>query len=301
MITAASVSRGGLNFAGIEAMSRGSNKNSLLCPGCRRLISRDEPICPYCGLRHPGAWWKNSRYTAVLVDPERIVQLIIGANVVMYVLALLLNPGGLNLNFNPMGFLSPSTRSLLLLGATGTVPILELQRWWSLLAANYLHAGLLHIIFNMMALRQLGPLVSQEYGPYRMVIIYTLAGVIGFFLSFLVGVRLTLGASAAVCGLIGAMIFYGKSRGGTYGEAIYRQIGGWAIAIFIFGFLVPGINNWGHGGGMLGGALLGYLLGYQERRRESLGHRLAGLACLVVTGLVLLWGAAGSLFYLFST
>jgi rhomboid protease GluP len=250
-------------------------------------------------LRRPGVWWKNSRFTAVFGEPERFVFLIVGANVVMYVLALLLNPGGSSLTFNPMAFLAPSNRSLLLLGATGTVPIEQLHRWWSLLAANYLHGGLLHILFNMMALRQLGPLVIQEYGAYRMVVIYTGAGVIGFFVSYLAGVRLTIGASAAVCGLIGAMLFYGKSRGGTYGEAIYRQIGGWAVGIFIFGLLVPGINNWGHGGGLLGGGLLGYLLGYLEQRRESLRHRMLGLACLILTGLVLIWGVGSSLFYLF--
>lgn len=280
-------------------MTRGSHKNSLLCPNCRRLISRDEPVCPYCGLGRPGAWWKNSRFTAVLADPDRFIILIIAANAVMYLLALLLNPRGMNLALNPMAFLAPSNRSLLLLGATGTVPILQLHNWWSLLAANYLHGGLLHLLFNMMALRQLGPLVDQEYGPYRMVLIYTLSGGGGFFLSFLAGVPMTIGASAAVCGLIGAMIYYGKSRGGVYGEAIYRQIGGWAIGIFAFGLLIPGINNWGHGGGMLGGLALAYLLGYQERRRESLPHRLAGLACLVITGLVLLWSAYVGFVYLF--
>ncbi len=282
-------------------MSRGSNTNSMLCPGCRRLISRDEPSCPYCGLKSPGVWWKNSRFSAVMADPDRLVILIIAANVVMYVLALLLNPHGMNLAFDPMAFLSPSNRSLVLLGATGTLPVFQLHRWWSLLAANYLHSGLLHLIFNMMALRQLGPLVTQEYGPYRMVIIYTVSGIGGFLLSLLVGIPLTLGASAAACGLIGAMIYYGKSRGGVYGEAIYRQIGGWAIGIIAFGFLVPGINNWGHGGGMVGGVVLGYLLGYQERRRESLTHRLVGLACLVFSGLTLAWAVISSISYLFAS
>jgi len=262
------------------------------------LISRDEPACPYCGLKSPGIWWKNGRFSAVLADPDRLVVLIIGANVVMYALALMFNPGGMKLAFDPMSFLAPSNRSLLLLGGTGALPILELQRWWSLLTANYLHGGLLHLVFNMLALRQLGPLATQEYGPYRMVIIYTISGVAGFSLSCLAGVPLTIGASAAICGLIGAMIYYGKSRGGVYGEAIYHQIGGWAIAIIVFGFLVPGIDNWGHGGGILSGVVLAYLLGYQERRRETLAHRLAGLACLALTGLALAWGIYGSLAYL---
>jgi len=299
MIMAISVYRGGLNFSGIQKMSRDSNKNSLLCPSCRRLISRDEPFCPYCGLRHPGTWWKNSGFTAILGDPNQFVRLLIGVNVVMYIISLLLNPRGSNLGLSPLSFLAPSNPSLILLGATGTVPVFQLHRWWSLLAANYLHGGLLHIFFNMYALYQIGPLVAEEFGPYRMIIIYTVSGILGFLLSVLAGVPLTIGASAAICGLIGALIFYGKSRGGVYGENLFRQVGGWAIAIVIFGFVVPGINNWGHGGGMLAGALLGYLLGYKERRRESLAHRMLGLVCLAATGLVLIGAVGSSTYYLF--
>jgi len=279
-------------------MRRESTKNSLLCPGCRRLISRDEPVCPYCGLKNPGVWWKNSRFTAVLTDPSQFVRLIIGVNIVMYVFSLLLNRPGASQGFSPLSFLGPGNRSLILLGGTGTIPVFQLGRWWSLLSANYLHGGLLHIFFNMYALYQIGPLVTREFGSYRMIIIYTVSGVLGFLLSVLAGVPLTIGASAAICGLIGAMIYYGRSRGGTYGDAVFRQVGGWAIAIVIFGFVVPGINNWGHGGGMLAGGLLGFLLGYKEKRRESLVHRLEGLACLAVTGLVLVWAVGSSFYYL---
>ncbi len=119
--------------------------------------------------------------------------------------------------------------------------------------------------------------------------IYTLGGVCGFFLSVLAGVPFTIGASASVCSLIGAILYFGKSRGGAYGEAIYSQIGGWAISIFLFGFMVPGINNWAHGGGMAAGALLGYLLGYQEHSRENSAHKYLGLSCLTLTSMVLAW------------
>jgi rhomboid protease GluP len=187
---------------------------------------------------------------------------------------------------------------LLLLGSTGTIPILQFNNWWSLLAANYLHGGLLHIFFNMMALRQIGPLVGREYGTHRMFVIYTIGGVLGFVLSFLAGVRFTIGASAAICSLIGALLYYGKSRGGTYGQAVYKQVGTWAVMIFVFGLLVPGINNWGHAGGMAAGALLAYLVGYSEKKRETPGHRLLGLACGVATLLVLAWACLSSLFLL---
>jgi rhomboid protease GluP len=130
-----------------------------------------------------------------------------------------------------------------------------------------------------------------------MVIIYTLGGILGFLLSFLMGVRLTIGASAAVCALVGAILFYGKNRGGIYGSALFRQVGGWVIFLFIFGFIVPGINNWGHGGGILAGIVSGFLLGYQERKRENVVHKTLAAACGVITVAVLIWAVGSSVYY----
>ena len=118
--------------------------------------------------------------------------------------------------------------------------------------------------------------------------------------SYLAGVHFTIGASAAVCALVGAAIYYGKSRGGTYGRQVFQQVGGWALSIFVFGLLVPGINNWAHGGGMATGILCGLLLGYQENRREMLNHRLLGGACVLGTILVLFWAVVTAVFYRFS-
>jgi rhomboid protease GluP len=164
-------------------------------------------------------------------------------------------------------------------------------------SANYLHGGILHILFNMLAFRQIARLVLQEYGAYRMLILYTLSGVAGFLVSYLAGVRFTIGASAAVCGLIGATLYYGKSRGGVYGQAIFRQIGGWALGLFLFGLLVPGINNWGHGGGIFTGVILGFLLGYQERVRESLFHKILAGVCVGLTLLILGWAVVSGIYY----
>jgi rhomboid protease GluP len=110
-------------------------------------------------------------------------------------------------------------------------------------------------------------LVIREYGTHRMIVIYTLSGVGGFLVSYLAGVGFTIGASAAVCGLIGAALYYGKSRGGIYGQAVYRQVGGWALGIVLFGLLVPGINNWAHGGGMAAGILMGLLSGIPRTQK----------------------------------
>ena len=274
-------------------------RKSILCPNCNKLISTDESTCPHCGISRPGSWWKSIPIARGLFSGDQIIKTLIYANVGMYLISLILNPLSLGLTADPFRFLSPSSNSLLLLGSTGTIPIDRLHRWWTLISANYLHGGILHILFNMIALRQIGPLVLREYGVHRFIALYTLGGVIGFFVSYLAGVLFTIGASAAVCSLIGASLYYGKSRGGTYGQAIYKQVSGWVLGLFLFGFLVPGINNWGHGGGIVAGIALGFLLGYQERTRQNLVHKIIAAICVVSTMVILTWATASSFYHRF--
>jgi len=274
-----------------------NQRQSILCPNCRKLISTSEPKCPYCGTPNPGSWYKNNAWTRGFRDPIQMVNIIIAINAAMYIISILFNAKATGLALNPLTFLSPSGSSLELLGATGLVAIGEYHRYWTLISANYLHGGMLHIFFNMVAFRQLAFIVSREFGLYRMFAIYTLSGVFGFWISYLFGVYWTIGASASVCGLVGAILYYGKSRGGVYGRALYKQISLWVVFLFIFGFVVPGINNWGHGGGILAGIGLGFLLGYQEKRRENLFHKMLAGTCALVTLGVLAWAVASAVFY----
>jgi rhomboid protease GluP len=228
-----------------------------------------------------------------------MIKMIIAINIGMYIISILLNPKAAGLSPNPLTFLSPSMQSLEWLGLTGRVPIGGYHRYWTLIAASYLHGGILHIFFNMIAFRQLAVIASHEFGIYRMFLIYSLSGVLGFWVSYLFDVYWTIGASAAVCGLVGAILYYGKSRGGVYGKALYKQISMWVVFLFLFGFVVPGINNWGHGGGILAGIGLGFLLGYREKRRENIFHKLLAGSCALATLLVLAWAVARAVFYKF--
>ena len=277
-----------------------ASRRAILCPNCRRLINPDEPHCPFCGIPSPGSRrWAGARLFN-LSDPMQVIRLITYACGTLFVLSLLSNTRWASLSFDPFSLLAPDSRALVLLGATGRGPIDQYGRWWTVFTATYLHGGILHILFNMMALRQIGPLIIQEFGPSRMFLIYTLGGALGYVASYLAGTWLTIGASSAVCSLIGAALYYGKSRGGSFGEAVYRQIGGWALGIFAFGFLMPGINNWGDGGGLLGGVILGFLLGYRERRPETIVHTLLGWVCVVGTLAALGWGTVTGLVIYFS-
>ena len=96
-------------------------RNSLLCPNCRRLVSRDESTCPHCGLSRPGAAWKHLPALRGLVDGDQLIRTVIAVNIVFFVATLLFNARRIGLSMNPLLMLAPESTSLLQLGATGTL------------------------------------------------------------------------------------------------------------------------------------------------------------------------------------
>lgn len=235
-----------------------------------------------------------------IVTPPQVLKGIIYTNVVLFIISLILSGKATNMSLNPFFALTPAFDILNFMGASGRIPIDKYGAWWSLFTANWLHGSLLHILFNMLAIRTVAPLVMAEYGISRMFTIYTLSGAAGFYLSYLGNVPLTIGASSGLCGLIGALLYFGKSRGGPWGQLVYKQTSGWIVSLALIGFLLPNINNWGHGGGLLSGIALGWILRYNQQRAEGLLDRsaamiLAGLTLVllvrpVVHGMILKFG-----------
>jgi rhomboid protease GluP len=266
-------------------------QRAILCSRCRQLIGSDENVCSWCGTSRSNAWWRLVNLTRGASDSDWAVKAIVSANIVYFAVSLLLSARV----DGSGGFLSPGQNSLFLLGASGTIPIDGYGRLWSMVSANYLHGGVLHILFNLMALRQMAPWVANEYGTSRMFVIYTLGGMFGYWISYLAGIPFTIGASAALCSLIGSLLYFGKSRGGVYGSSVYREVSGWVISLFIFGLIFPGINNWAHGGGILGGIVFGMLLGYNGKRVENAFHHALALLCVVTTIGVLGWAVLGAM------
>ncbi len=221
--------------------------------------------------------------------PRQLIRAIIGFNGIMFLACLVFSGQHTDFSINPFTAFSPSTNTLIFMGATGTIPINHYQEWWSLITASWLHGSLLHIIFNMTALVQIGHLVMGAYGLHRMFIIYTISGIAGFYLSYIAGVSITIGASASICGLIGATLYFGKTKGGAFGQAVYKQTMGWVFSLIIFGLAIPSINNWGHGGGLIAGIALGWLLGYHEIREEAWWHYLISILLMLITILFILW------------
>ena len=254
---------------------------SSLCYRCGKLNRVDATVCFYCGARRPGLWG-FAPMVGRLVGGLDFTGAVIAACAVLYVASILLDPAAAFRARSPFDMLSPSDSALVRLGMAGAAPWAA-GWWWTLLTGVYLHGSLLHIVFNMLWVRQLAPAVEQLFGRARLVVIYTTAGVLGFALSNLVGIRFTLGASGAVFGLLGAMVAYGRTRGGTFGVAVLRQYGQWALFIFIASFFLAGVNNWGHAGGFAGGYLAALAFRHLERRPERGLDRLAALAAVALT------------------
>jgi rhomboid protease GluP len=266
-------------------MFQRQRSGSLLCPSCGRLVGVNEKQCPYCGRRHPGMFGFTSALSKLGRDLG-FVDAVIGGCVLLYLLMLVADPHGIQAR-SLLTFLAPSILSELRFGASGALPVFGLRRWWTVLSAGWLHAGLLHIGFNLYWVRFLAPAVAELYGPSRMVIIYSASSVMGFLLSSAVQAlrhghagMLTLGASAPILGLVGALAYYGR-RGGS--RAIGSQAWSYAITMLLFGFLMPGIDNFAHIGGFAGGYASALLLDPLKPERGN--HQAAALLCLALTAI----------------
>ncbi|MBI4771974.1 MAG: rhomboid family intramembrane serine protease, partial [Chloroflexi bacterium] len=136
-------------------------------------------------------------------------------------------------------------------------------QYWRLITPIFLHAGLLHIGFNMYALYVLGPQVEGPFGHTRFGLLYFLSGSAGVVLSLALSPYPSLGASGAIFGLIGALVVYlyrHREAFGSFGRRRLTSIVYIAVLNLAIGF-TPGIDNWGHLGGLLGGAAVAWLIG----------------------------------------
>ncbi|MGH9660319.1 MAG: rhomboid family intramembrane serine protease, partial [Bryobacteraceae bacterium] len=174
---------------------------------------------------------------------------------------------------------------LLRFGAKYSAAILQDGDWWRLVTAGFLHGGVLHILMNSWALFDLGAQIEEIFGARRLIVFYFVSTVTGFLASTYWSNTLSVGASAAIFGLIGAMIAYGRKS--AYGAALRPLYVRWAIYGLVFG-LLPGlaIDNAAHVGGLAGGFVCAYFTDEPRAfgsKTETL-WRIAAWLCAVTTG-----------------
>jgi rhomboid protease GluP len=247
-------------------------------------VGVNDAQCLNCGRRNPGMWGFASALRGLGRDLG-FVPLVMWGCGAAYLATLVSDPSGIQMSgIFSMG--SPSIESLFLFGASGSVPVFRFGRWWTVLSAAWLHGGVLHILFNMMWIRNLAPATVELFGAGRTIIIYVVGGAAGFLASTLAGhlaflpgplrgAGFTVGASAPLFALLGALLLYGRRSGSAH---VTEQVKRMAFGMLIFGFILPGVDNWAHIGGLGGGYVLARWLDPLLPERGD--HLIVGLACL---------------------
>lgn len=140
-------------------------------------------------------------------------------------------------------------------------PLINDGEVWRFITAAFLHGGLVHIGFNMMALKVIGPQVEQIYGLKKYLAIYFSSAIGGSLLSYMFSPEsVSVGASGAVFGLLGAMLVFGFKKKSVIGKSFMMNIIQVIVLNVVIGLSVPNIDNFGHLGGLVLGGLIALIL-----------------------------------------
>ncbi len=275
-------------------MLKRKTEGSVLCTSCGVLVGVNDETCYNCGRRNPGLWG-FAPLLRNLGNDLGFVNIVTGGTIVLFVLSLVLSRDGAQIG------LSPNNVALRVLGASGASPVFEFGWWWTVLTAGWLHGGILHIFFNVMWIRQLGPEIANLYGAGRMIIIYTVAGITGFTLSSVLGLFsipyfgavVTVGASASIFGFLGALVHYGRRTGSSHVGRAGLQ---YALIMGVMGLVMRGVDNGAHLGGFIGGFLASMIL--DPLKKERVDHIAMAVGCLAITFIAILYTVISALPYL---
>jgi membrane associated rhomboid family serine protease len=249
----------------------------LSCSSCER------PICTSCatqaavGLRCPDC--AGGRRPATATPPAPAAQLASGLPVATLALVAL----------NVLVFLGELAQGITISGTGGSgiaadwgLRAHEVANgdWWRIVTASFVHAGLLHLAFNMYALWWLGSALERYIGPTRMVAIYFASVLWGSAGALLLSPNaLTVGASGGVFGLMAAFLVLERQQRGTF---VASGVAGVLVINLVITFALPGISIGGHLGGILGGAAAGLVLSWFGRGHMAYGRITPGVAVGVV-------------------
>jgi rhomboid protease GluP len=260
-----------------------------LCPACGTLVGANATRCHQCGASLTFSIAAASRsLERWLPATSPATYSILAFSCLLYGVSLLATmretglqppPGGGMFALLGIGGINGDV--LQRLGASLPLIPYNLAQPWRFVMAVFLHGSLMHIIFNMWVLMDVGPQIEELYGSARFFFIYVLTGIGGYVLSSLRG-HFSVGGSGALLGLIGVLLAITTGRKSASMQMLRSQIIRWLIYIAVWGLLFPGIDNYAHFGGLATGFVLGKIMmdrppvSPEERKRaQTLGWATA--------------------------
>ncbi|KOP83444.1 serine protease [Cytobacillus solani] len=164
---------------------------------------------------------------------------------------------------------STDTSTLIKYGAKFNPLILE-GEWWRFFTPIILHIGVLHLLMNTVSLYYLGTIIERIFGKWRFLLIYLIAGFGGSIASFIFSPSISAGASGAIYGLFGALLYFGV----IFPKLFFRTMGFNILIILginlMFGFSMPSIDMAGHIGGLIAGFLAAGIVHFPKKKRLAL-------------------------------
>jgi len=247
--------------------SNPDNARPRMCPSCGTLVGTTATKCHVCGASIRFGMAAASRSLGRMMPTNApVTYCILSLCCLLYGICLLYstrsgNPlmpqgGGLSAIFNIGGI---DGKTSLLLGST--LPwqyIVVYNQWWRLITAIFLHGSLMHIVFNMWVIMDIGPMVEEMFGSARYLFLYIATGAFGYVISSLAGHN-SVGASGALLGLIGLLLASTTRSSSASSQVLRSSLIKWVIYIAIMGFMFSGIDNYAHFGGLAAGFVLGKL------------------------------------------
>ena len=196
-----------------------------------------------------------------------VTYILIGINILVFLLMYLLGKG------------SEDSRTLLNFGASHP-DLIKAGEYYRLITSAFIHIGLIHLVFNVYALYIIGTQLESYLGKIKYLIIYLFSALTGNLLSMLFFDGISAGASGAVFGLLGSMIYFGYHYRVFLGSVVRSQIIPLIIFNLFLGFISTGINNAAHIGGLIGGFLITIALGVKYKSTKS--ERINGIVMSLI-------------------
>lgn len=153
---------------------------------------------------------------------------------------------------------------------------------YRLLTSTFMHASILHLVFNMYALSIIGKQVETFLGKSKFLLVYLFSGLTGSLLSCAITNSYSLGASGAIFGLMGSLLYFGYHYRLYLGSVLLGQIVPVIVINLVIGYITPSIDNAAHIGGLVGGLFISMALGVNKDDERS--SKVNG----IITSLILL-------------
>ena len=164
-------------------------------------------------------------------------------------------------------------------------PLIRNGDYYRLITSGFLHIGIIHLLCNMYSLYLIGPTIEHFFGKLKYIIIYLFSIIMGslFAMLFQGNSTISAGASGAIFGLLGALLYFGFSYRGYMGNKVINEVLSVILINLFIGFSISGISNAAHIGGLIGGFLISNMLGAEVVEVDKKGRINGFILTLILT------------------